>query len=345
MTIKQKVKGILTLPITLLSSIIPFLNTGAFSMFAFPSFVLETKAEMRQINKPDANSQNIPILQAAVNLDPNPAKGGGDITIIDGIALMAESGLAGTTLDIEKANHTGKISVYEVRPGDTLSGIAQMFNVSANTIKWANDLNGPIQPGQTLVILPVTGITHTVKSGGTIEDIAKLYKADVREIALFNGLDEKVELKKGDKVIVPNVELESKTSASGLARSSAGYFMNPLPRGVITQRIHGYNGIDVGAPAGTAIYAAASGKVLTSKVGGWNGGYGNMIVISHDNGTQTLYSHMSENSVYVGQWVEKGDVIGYVGSTGKSTGNHLHFEVRGATNPLSKCSVGSVCKI
>ena len=345
MTIKQKAKGILTLPITLLSSIIPFLNTGAFSMFAFPAMVLETKAEMIQINKPDANSQNIPILQAAVNLDPNPAKGGGDITIIDGIALMAESGLAGTTLDIEKANHTGKISVYEVRPGDTLSGIAQMFNVSANTIKWANDLSGPIQPGQTLVILPVTGITHTVKSGGTIEDIAKLYKADVREIALFNGLDEKVELKKGDKVIVPNVEIESKSSASGLAKSSAGFFMNPLPKGVITQRVHGYNGIDIGAPAGTPIYAAAAGKVITSKVGGWNGGYGNMIVISHNNGTQTLYSHMSENTAYVGQWVDKGEVIGYVGSTGKSTGNHLHFEVRGATNPLAKCAVGSVCKI
>ena len=345
MTIKQKAKGILTLPITLLSSIIPFLNTGAFSMFALPSFVLETKAEMRQINKPDANSQNIPILQAAVNLDPNPAKGGGDITIIDGIALMAESGLAGTTLDIEKANHTGKISVYEVREGDTVSGIAQMFNVSANTIKWANDLSGPIKPGQTLIILPVTGITHTVKSGGTIDDIAKLYKADVREIALFNGIDEKTALKKGDKIIVPNVEMESKSTASGLAKSSSGYFMNPLPRGVITQKNHGYNGIDVGAPAGTEIYAAAAGKVITSRVGGWNAGYGNMIVISHDNGTQTLYSHMSQNTVSVGQRVNKGEVIGYVGSTGNSTGNHLHFEVRGATNPLSKCSIGSSCRI
>jgi murein DD-endopeptidase MepM/ murein hydrolase activator NlpD len=84
--------------------------------------------------------------------------------------------------------------------------------------------------------------------------------------------------------------------------------------------------------------------VITSKQGGWNGGYGNYIVIDHDNGTQTLYSHQSSNIVYVGQYVQKGEVIGYMGSTGRSTGNHLHFEVRGATNPLTKCSLGSVCR-
>jgi murein DD-endopeptidase MepM/ murein hydrolase activator NlpD len=101
-----------------------------------------------------------------------------------------------------------------------------------------------------------------------------------------------------------------------------------------SQGIHGYNGVDLAAPTGTQVLAAASGQVLISRFGGWNGGYGNYIVIKHSNGTQTLYAHNSANYVSVGQWVSQGDVIGLVGNTGKSTGSHLHFEVRGAKNPF-----------
>jgi murein DD-endopeptidase MepM/ murein hydrolase activator NlpD len=305
----------------------------------------------------EINSLNMNVLQAAVNIDPNPAKGGGDITILDKKVIVSESGVSGTNLDIEKNGHRGRISLYEVREGDTLSQIAEMFGVSVNTIRWANDLSGSIQPGQSLVILPVNGLTHIVKNGGTIIDVAKIYEADVREIALFNGLDENVNLKPGDETIVPNVDPqtdEPKTSVSNLAKtpsknqkpslSGASYYINPVPGGIITQGIHGYNSIDIAASQGTPILAAASGKVITSKAGGWNGGYGNYIVISHENGTQTLYSHNSRNIVYVGQFVEKGEVVGYMGSTGRSTGNHLHFEVRGATNPLTSCAVGSVCR-
>ncbi|MFW5872071.1 MAG: M23 family metallopeptidase, partial [bacterium] len=222
----------------------------------------------------------------------------------------------------------------------------------------ANDFSGSIQPGQELIILPVTGITHTIKHGGTIEDVAEIYDADVEEIALFNGLSSEDELEAGQEIIVPHVDnkFESDSSSDGKTSSaefasapssnvSGGYFQNPIPGGIITQAIHGYNAIDIGVPYGTPIYAAAPGKVITSKTGSWNGGYGNYIVISHPNGTQTLYSHQSSNEVYVGQVVEAGEVIGYVGSTGRSTGNHLHFEVRGAKNPLQSCSVGSRCNI
>src|SRR5690606_1590516 len=103
---------------------------------------------------------------------------------------------------------------------------------------------------------------------------------------------------------------------------------------VVTQGLHGYNGIDLGAPVGTGVYASAGGSVILAKSSGWNGGYGNYIIISHDNGTQTLYSHLSSVNVSLGQRVSQGDLIGAVGSTGKSTGPHLHFEVRGASNPL-----------
>jgi LysM repeat protein len=349
-----------------LITLLPKISNAA--SFSFISQMFNSKSSVAGINQAsfntnevislpnnDFNSQNLALLQAAANIDPNPAKGGGDVTIIDNMALVAESGVSGTTLDIEKAEHTGKISVYEVRNGDTLSQIAEMFKVSINTIRWANDLSGEIKPGQVLVILPVSGLTHTVKNGGTIADIAKIYEADVSEIALFNGLAVNTVLKKGDKIIVPNVDPshlnDSKTKTSGKtyatgAKNSvtSSYFINPVPGGIITQAVHGYNGVDIASKYNTPVLAAAAGKVITSKQDGWNGGYGSYIVISHDNGTQTLYSHNSKNLAYVGQTVEKGEVIGYMGSTGRSTGNHLHFEVRGARNPLSDCSVGSICR-
>jgi murein DD-endopeptidase MepM/ murein hydrolase activator NlpD len=307
------------------------------------------------------NSQNIAVLEPANHIDPNPAKGGGDISVVEGKALYAENSLSGVAVDINKPGNTGRISVYEVRPGDTLTQIAEMFDVSVNTIRWANDFSGDIKPGQSLVILPVSGVKHVVKNGGTIKDIADMYGADTREIALFNGLSEDVKLKAGDEIIVPHAEIkhedsETKTKSkaktyakSGTTKSTtvstSGYFTNPAPGAYLTQGIHGYNAVDLGAPVGTPIYAAAAGSVITSKEGGWNGGYGSMIIISHNNGTQTLYSHMSQNNVAAGQKVAKGELIGYMGSTGKSTGSHLHFEVRGAKNPISAaCVVGKACK-
>jgi murein DD-endopeptidase MepM/ murein hydrolase activator NlpD len=130
----------------------------------------------------------------------------------------------------------------------------------------------------------------------------------------------------------------AKTSATAKVSAKlpavSGYFGNPLPGGRKSQGLHGHNGVDISAPAGTPIYAAASGTVTTVKNdGGWNSGYGNYVVISHPNGTSTLYAHMSRVAASGGS-VSKGSVIGYVGMTGSSTGNHLHFEVHGAKNPF-----------
>ncbi len=300
---------------------------------------------------------NLPITNSVGSI------GGGEISIVDDVALSADGAIISFNSDLNKSKNYGKISVYIVREGDTLSQIAQMFDVSVNTIRWANDFSGPIKPGQELIILPVTGITHIVKSGGTIEDIAKIYNADVREIALFNGIEIDSKLSVGDKIIVPNVDPTPKEEPKGVASNnrsntsasnnstaqntavSSGYYRNPVPGAILTQGLHGYNAVDFGAPVGTPILASASGKVITSKEGGWNGGYGSMIIISHPNGTQTLYSHQSRNAVVAGQNVSAGDVIGYVGSTGRSTGPHLHFEVRGARNPFTACRVGSVCRM
>ena len=110
--------------------------------------------------------------------------------------------------------------------------------------------------------------------------------------------------------------------------------MRPIVGGRKSQGIHGYNAVDLAAPTGTPIIASASGKVIIARSSGYNGGYGLYVVISHPNGTQTLYAHMSKVNVSVGRFVERGEIIGAVGNTGKSTGPHLHFEVRGARNPF-----------
>ena len=116
--------------------------------------------------------------------------------------------------------------------------------------------------------------------------------------------------------------------------SYEGYYIRPIYGGYKSQGLHGYNGVDLAGPLGTPVVAAASGDVIISRQGGWNGGYGNYIVIQHDNGTQTLYGHLRSNVAEVGWHVTQGQLIGYLGNTGRSTGAHLHFEVRGAKNPL-----------
>ncbi len=290
------------------------------------------------------NSQTMGLLAPATHIDPNPAKGGGDITVVGGVALLPDAGPSGTIADIEDVQGT-EISTYVVRKGDTVSSIAKMFDVSANTILWANDLKrgSTLREGETLVILPVSGIQHTVVKGDTLASIAKKYKGNIDEIVLYNVLSENAALAIGDVIVVPNGEIITPVvpTAGGSARvktnlpSYGGYYAYPLAgAGHKTQGVHGYNGVDIGAPTGTPIYAAAAGEVIIARNYGWNGGYGQYVVIKHANGTQTLYAHMSQAVAFVGQSVVQRQLIGYVGNTGRSTGAHLHFEVRGAKNPF-----------
>jgi murein DD-endopeptidase MepM/ murein hydrolase activator NlpD len=243
-----------------------------------------------------------------------------------------------------------QISVYVVREGDNLSTIAEMFGVTENTIRWANDLSAksPIRKDQQLIILPISGIKYTVKKGDTVKSIASSFKSDQKEILLYNNLTNGEDLKVDSEVIIPNGEITSVvattkakattdkgTSAVAAAKKSAsGYFIRPVNGGKKSQGIHGHNGIDIASSLGTPIIAAASGKVIIAKQGGWNGGYGNYVVISHANGMQTLYAHMNSVNVSVGQTVNQGSTLGTMGTTGQSSGVHLHFEVRGGANPF-----------
>jgi len=289
------------------------------------------------------NSQNMIVLKAVVNVDPNPEKSSNNIVLARDNAFMAEIGPSGSIQDIDNQVNT-KISLYVVREGDSLSEIAELFDVSVNTILWANNLDrkSKIQEGQTLIILPISGIRHTVKKGETIKGIVTKYKADLNEVLVYNDLSLDSTIKEGDTITVPDAEptalqtaITSKTkSNTSVGPSYLGYYMRPISGGRKSQGLHGHNGIDFAAPIGTPIHASASGTVIASMTGGWNGGYGNYVIISHPNGTQTLYSHNSVNLVVVGQKVDKGDTIAKIGITGKVTGPHVHFEVRGAKNPF-----------
>ncbi len=295
---------------------------------------------------PIVHSSNLPLLAAALNPDPNPEKGESGVYVSEGSALMANAGPDGTLADIVHRAEGGEIRTYIIESGDTLSSIAAKNGISVNTILWANNLTAKskLTPGQTLVILPVTGIEHTVRSGETVASLAKKYGGSTEDILSYNGLDSGEPLIVGTKIIIPNgepVAAPTPTKKPGAKKTvtlpTISGFSNPLPAGRCTQTRHGNNGVDIAAPNGTPIYASAAGKVIISLAnGGWNGGYGNYVVINHASGAQTLYAHMTRTATAAGATVGKGELIGYVGSTGKSTGNHLHFEVHKAANPFCR---------
>jgi murein DD-endopeptidase MepM/ murein hydrolase activator NlpD len=305
---------------------------------------------IRDVYRPvkSINSQNVALLQSALSPDGESARGGADVPVVGGTALFAEAGPAGALSDVDTVSPgTESISIYEVRPGDTLSSIALMFGISVNTIRWANDIpiGTPLRVGQSLVILPVSGVSHTVKKGDTIASIAKKYKGDPDEIRAFNGLSGDAELAVGDTIIVPDGEIAPVVSAPSTrpatsklrgtdGPSISGYYIAPLANYRKTQGIHGYNGVDLASYFGAPVFAAADGDVIVAREGGYNGGYGSYIVIRHDNGTQTLYGHLSSVKVSAGMRVSQGFTIGTMGNSGRSTGPHLHFEVRGAKNPF-----------
>ena len=338
-------------------------EAGFFSALLGDEASAEVKPVM-PIPTPIINSQNIALLQAnvssvlvlqdkdnkdnsKVNTINDPSA---DANIIDN-ALM--SGISDRKDLLDSSSEDS--SVYRVKEGDSISQIAEMFDVSVNTILAANDLKkgDKLKKDDVLLIPPISGIEHTVKKGQTLQSIAKLYKVDVSDIAGYNGIAIDAKLTINDELMIPGGEMIDEGGdkpASNLGSAAAkdknyyathslqnliGYFINPL-RGVgrKTQGLHGpgNRGIDIGAPKGTPIYAAASGTVLIAKTG-WSGGYGNMAIVQHPNGTKTLYAHMSKLGTKTGAQVSQGEIIGYVGSTGHSTGPHLHFEVFNARNP------------
>lgn len=257
---------------------------------------------------------------------------------------VMETGEESLTTTVPQDRVRDKVIEYEVRGGDTVSGVAEKFGISVDTVRWENNLPSinAIKPGQTLKIMPVTGVRHKVARGETIYSIAKKYKAEAQAMVdfPFNTFsdNETFALAVGQELIVPDGEKPNEvrwSPTANIARrtpdagavSATGQFAWPIG-GVITQRFTWYHrGVDIATAHGTPVLAADAGEVI---VAGWpdNGGYGNRVMIDHKNGYVTLYGHLSRVDVTVGQSVRRGDIVGLEGNTGRSTGPHLHFEIR-----------------
>lgn len=253
----------------------------------------------------------------------------------------------------------GEVITHTVADGETVSTIAKKYGLNnVSTILWENDLdkNTKLKPGQQLRILPIDGIRHKVGRGETMLSIAKKYGLDEAEAQQivdypFNEFknDETFELAIGQVIMVPNGTQPEAPGVTGTPKyaaqltpnagsvTAAGTFVWPAA-GRITQTYSAYHhAIDIANHDGGPILAADSGKVM---VAGWpdNSGYGNRVIIDHGNGYITLYGHLSLIQVQAGQTVQKGNVIGQMGTTGRSTGTHLHFEIKQGgvgLNPMS----------
>lgn len=264
-------------------------------------------------------------------------EGGINFIIVDSDALLN----SGNPLSNVLPTRDGLL-IYKVQSGDNLSKIAANFGISLNTIFWANPSVKArlLSPGQEIMILPVSGVLHQVQAGETLESIANLYSIDVQRILQLN-LSARQELVVGSNIIIPDAKPVQSSRLASLASlpDLSGYFAIPTT-GWNWGRLHNYNAVDIANACGTPIYAAAEGLILESvSNNGWNDGYGNYILIEHSNGTFTKYSHNQRNVVSPGDYVLKGDSIGYIGNTGNvhgPTGCHLHFEVRNAKNPFAK---------
>lgn len=280
-----------------------------------------------------------PILRGALPKEDKSDGGMGGAIL--GVTSIAE---AATTTEVSIKPRDSVVS-YIVQPGDTLSGIAQKFGVSVDTLRWQNDLKSieAIKPGQKLEVPPVTGIVHKVKRGDTIYSIAKKYSVDAQAIVNwpFNTYsdDESFTLAVGQLVVVPDGVIPEATlwdPTSRLAQrqtpnagtvSPTGQFIWPAS-GTITQYFRWYHpALDIANGGAPDILAADSGTIiLAGAPDKW--GYGIRVIIDHGNGYQTLYAHMQQLYVQAGQTVQRGDAIGKMGSTGRSSGIHVHFEVR-----------------
>lgn len=256
-------------------------------------------------------------------------------------ATYSQEGRSVTT--IESPHQRGDIITYTIREGDTVSTIAEKFGVSIDTVIWANNISSvtEIKSGQQLKIPPVTGIVYEVQRGETVYSIAEKHEANPQAIVdfPFNSFanDETFALAVGQTLIIPDgVKPKARpaaparpqpvyTAQADVQTGGAGNFIWPTS-GRITQRYVWYHrGVDIANSASPAVVAAAPGRVSAVIYSRY--GYGNHVVVDHGDGYQTLYAHLSRMYVQVNQQVSSGQALGQMGSTGRSTGIHLHFEV------------------
>ena len=315
-------------------------------------------------NLPLEINQEIPYLSSTSEPHNNPSSNSGLIlnsgtsfAVLDSsnaLAIYSPSMASLSIIAQEENTLTNRQGVtdYIVKKGDTIEGIAKRFKISSRTLLSANNLNSKsiIKPGQALTVLPVSGTRYRVVKGDTLSKIAHRFHASIKEIVVFNNLKNESSIIKGQVLIIPGGYPSGRTTnfPHGLTPNTSkekstikswpslpGYFGYPT---VSTAHdigiLHHLNAVDITAPCGTPIYASAAGFI--DKITRNDRWYGNEIRILDDNGTFTVYAHLSKILVREGEKVEKGQMIGRMGQTGNANGCHLHFEVHGAQNPFVK---------
>lgn len=303
---------------------------------------------LSQVHLPDWNF--------TLNGLPNSALGAVSVTGNQAPAILAQVG--GTTSEVMsdalqrsavpftvvQQKPREEIEIYTVKAGDTVLGIAAAFGLQPETIMWANSAieSNPdrLAIGDQLNILPFDGVLHVVKPGDTLAGLAARYKSDMGKITAFplNDLpDSSAALKIGSQIVIPDGSKPFVTPqiATGVRRADApadaargsGSFSWPASGNITQQFWGGHRAIDIGSWVGAPVKSADSGYVVLAG-GGWNGGYGNHVIVDHGNGFTTLYAHLNSIFVRPGESISRGQQIGTVGNTGNSTGPHLHFEIR-----------------
>jgi len=242
----------------------------------------------------------------------------------------------GSVLKLSDVSFSKPVSYrkYTVSSGDTLLGITRKFGLTnISTLIAVNDIDNvrQLRKGQRLTVPSVDGILYTINKGDSLGKIASKYQVSVEDLLDVNDLSSHI-LSAGTQLFIPGAKLGSDAIRKAMGelfayplsvawRLTSHFGLRPDPfTGVASH----HTGIDMAVPAGTPIKASMSGKVIAV---GFTNIYGNYVIINHGNGYQTLYAHMSKVLAHTGQEVSQGTRIGLVGSTGYSTGPHLHFTV------------------
>jgi LysM repeat protein len=296
-----------------------------------------------------------------LSLDPTPAAMVGGSTRLSANQFVSATGfeddsltpnsiltIAGKPVNAppqEAPRPVEEVLYYNVKPGDTVLGIAEKFGLQPETLMWSNSLieQNPdrLSIGDQLRILPVDGVLHVVKRGDTLSSIADKYEADMQAIVAYaaNGMANINDaLPIGKEIVVPGGAKPFAAPSVGAstayavsrpdgALAGSGNFSWPTA-GYISQGYWGgHPAIDVAGWLGAPVTASDAGYVVLAG-GGWNSGYGNYVIVDHGNGFTTLYAHLNSVFVKPGETVSRGQQVGSMGNTGNSTGPHLHFEIR-----------------
>lgn len=277
---------------------------------------------------------------------------GGSPVDMQGVPILVNYSLSPAlnphTFEGQKPEH--HFITYTVQANDTPIGIAEKFGIKPETLLGGNPFlseeSSALQTGTVLTILPIDGVLHDVAEGESLERLSEFYGVPMEDIIAYepNKLSFPYRLYPGTQILVPGAVREvfvwsapslpprsstSDSTGSGIAPliQGTGTFIWPVSGRRITQYYwYGHQAIDVAAGEGSTVVAADTGTVTWA---GWNVyGYGNLVVINHGNGYETYYAHLSGINVYPGQVVYQGNVIGATGNTGRSSGPHIHIEIR-----------------